>query len=224
MKSIFEPEEPLVHIGIAGKVDTLLWNDITVGQTRVTSHWNREPGKKYTVNVYTNGDEVELFVNGNSLGTKRNDNKRKPNIITWKGVEYVPGAIEAVARKDGKPVARHRVETAGEPVSLKMVAENTGWKGDGMDLQYVRVYAVDRKGRVVPTAVGRVSFEVEGAARLIAVDNGDHSSGELFCGNSKALYEGFAMAIVRSARKPGKVRVTARCDGLKSASATLVTE
>lgn len=224
MKSIFEPEEPLVHIGIAGKVDTLLWNDITVGQTRVTSHWNREPGKKYTVNVYTNGDEVELFVNGNSLGTKRNDNKRKPNIITWKGVEYVPGAIEAVARKDGKPVARHRVETAGEPVSLKMVAENTGWKGDGMDLQYVRVYAVDRKGRVVPTAVGRVSFEVEGAARLIAVDNGDHSSDELFCGNSKALYEGFAMAIVRSARKPGKVRVTARCDGLKSASATLVTE
>ena len=217
IKTIFKPEEPQVHIGIAGKVDTLWWNDIVVGQTRVTSHWNREAGKKYTIYTYTNGDEVELFVNGKSLGVKKNTDKRKPNVITWKDVAYEPGKITAVARKDGKDYARHELETAGKPVRLKVVAENADWKGDGMDLQYLRVYAIDSKGRVVPTAEGTVSFEVKGAARLIAVDNGDHSSNDLFDGKQKDLYEGFAMAILRANQTAGKVEVTVRCDGLKTA-------
>ena len=217
IKTIFKPEEPQVHIGIAGKVDTLWWNDIVVGQTRVTSHWNREAGKKYTIYTYTNGDEVELFVNGKSLGVKKNTDKRKPNVITWKDVAYEPGKITAVARKDGKDYARHELETAGKPVRLKVVAENADWKGAGMDLQYLRVYAIDSKGRVVPTAEGTVSFEVKGAARLIAVDNGDHSSNDLFDGKQKDLYEGFAMAILRANQTAGKVEVTVRCDGLKTA-------
>ena len=98
-----------------------------------------------------------------------------------------------------------------------MVAENADWKGDGMDLQYLRVYAIDSKGHVVPTAKGTVSFEVKGAARLIAVDNGDHSSNDLFDGKQKDLYEGFAMAILRANQTAGKVEVTVRCDGLKTA-------
>ena len=224
IKTIFKPEEPQVHIGIAGKVDTLWWNDIVVGQTRVTSHWNREAGKKYTVYTYTNGDEVELLINGKSIGTKKNNDQKKPNVITWKDVPYEPGTITAIARKDGKLFARHQLETAGKPVKLVMETENADWKGDGMDLQYVKVYATDAKGRVVPTIEGTVTFEVEGAARIIAVDNGDHSSDDLFDGNSKALYEGFAMAIVRANRQAGKVKITAKCDGLKSASKTLLTK
>ena len=218
MKTIFKPEEPQVHIGVAGKVDTLWWNDIVVGQTRVTSHWNREQGRQYTVYTYTNGDEVELFVNGKSQGVKLNNDKKKPNVITWKGITYEPGKITAIARKDGKPYAQHQLETAGKPVRLKMVAERDDWRADGMDLQYLRVYAVDSKGRVVPTTEGTVSFEVKGAARLIAVDNGDHSSDELFGGNTKTLYEGFAMAVLRSDRIAGKVEVIARCGSLKPAT------
>ncbi|MBR1548630.1 MAG: DUF4982 domain-containing protein [Prevotella sp.] len=223
IKTIFKPEEPQVHIGIAGKVDTLWWNDIVVGQTRVTSHWNREEGKKYTVYTYTNGDEVELFVNGKSLGVKKNSDKKKPNVITWKDVPYAAGNITAVARKDGKAYAQHRLETAGKPVRLVMETENADWRGDGMDLQYVRVYAVDSKGRVVPTVEGEVTFSVDGEAKVIAVDNGDHSSGDLFSGNRKRLYEGFAMAILRSTRTPGKVKVTAACDGMKSATKSFTT-
>ena len=224
IKSIFRPEEPMVHIGIAGKVDTLWWNDIVVGQTRVSSHWNREAGRKYTVYTYTNGDEVELFVNGKSQGIKKNDDPKKPNVITWKGISYEPGTIKAVARKNGHPYAQHQLETAGKATKLVMETENADWKGDGMDLQYVKVYATDSKGRVVPTFDGEVTFQVEGVAHLIAVDNGDHSSNDLFDGNRKTLYEGFAMAIVRSNREAGKVKVTASCHGLKTATKTLITK
>lgn len=224
VKTIFKPEEPQVHIGIAGKVDTLWWNDIVVGQTRVSSHWNREAGKRYTVYTYTNGDEVELFVNNKSIGIKKNDDKKKPNVITWKDVSYEPGTIHAVARKNGRVVAEHSLETADKAVRLIMEIENIGWKADGMDLQYVKVRAVDKKGRVVPTNDYVVSFDVEGPARIIATDNGDHSSDDLFSGKEKRLYEGFAMAIVRAGCKPGKVRLTATCKGLKSVSKTVVTE
>ena len=223
IKSIFKPEEPMVHIGIAGKVDTLWWNDIVVGQTRVSSHWNREAGKRYTVYTYTNGDEVELFVNGKSQGVKRNDDKKKPNVITWKGIAYEPGTIRAVARKNGQPYAQHQLETAGKASKLVMETENADWRADGMDLQYVKVYATDAKGRVVPTHEGEVTFSVDGAARLIAVDNGDHSSNDLFDGNRKSLYEGFAMAIVRASREAGKVKITASCDGLKPATKNFTT-
>ena len=224
MKTVFKPEEPQVHIGIAGKTDTLWWNDIVVGQTRVTSHWNREAGKKYTVYTYTNGEEVELLVNGKSMGTKKNNDKRKPNVITWKDIPYEVGNITAIAKKDGKVYAQHQLETTGQPVRLMMETENANWKGDGMDLQYVRVYAVDKKGRVVPTADGIVEFSVDGEVSIIAVDNGDHSSNDLFDGNRKRLYEGFAMAILRSSRNPGKVKISATCSGLKGISKSLVTK
>lgn len=225
IKTIFKPEEPQVHIGIAGKVDTLWWNDIVVGQTRVSSHWNREEGQKYKVYTYTNGDEVELFVNGKSIGVKKNSDKRKPNVIYWDGVQYEPGAIKAVARKDGKVYAEHQLETAGKAARLMMETEMPTWKADGMGLQYVKVYAVDAKGRVVPTYNGKVTFNVEGPARIIAVDNGNHSSDDLFDGNQKDLYEGFAMAILRSSKdQAGKVRISASCGGLKSASKTILTE
>lgn len=225
IKTIFKPEEPQVHIGIAGKVDTLWWNDIVVGQTRVSSHWNREEGQKYKVYTYTNGDEVELFVNGKSIGVKKNSDKRKPNVIYWDGVQYEPGIIKAVARKDGMVYAEHQLETAGKAVRLMMETEMPTWKADGMGLQYVKVYAVDAKGRVVPTYNGKVTFNVEGPARIIAVDNGNHSSDDLFDGNQKDLYEGFAMAILRSSKdQAGKVRISASCGGLKSASKTILTE
>ena len=225
IKTIFKPEEPQVHIGIAGKVDTLWWNDIVVGQTRVSSHWNREAGQKYKVYTYTNGDEVELFVNGKSIGVKQNSDKRKPNVIVWDGVQYEPGTIKAIARKDGRVYAQHQLETAGKAVRLMMVTEQPEWKADGMGLQYVKVYAVDAKGRVVPTHDGRVTFSVEGPARIIAVDNGNHSSDDLFDGNQKDLYEGFAMAILRSSRdQAGKVKITATCDGLKSVTKTVITK
>lgn len=226
MKSIFKEEEPLVHIGIIdSEGDTLMWNDIVVGQKRISSHWNRQVGRKYDVYTYTNADEVELLVNGKSFGVKSNRTDAKVrNVILWKDIPFAPGKIVAIARNAGEAVAQHELKTTGKAVGLKIETENAAWKSDGMDLQYVKVYAVDSKGCKVPTATGELAFEVTGPARLVAVDNGNHSSDDLFTGNKKALYNGFAMAILRSEQKAGTVKIRVTAEGLKQAKKTLAVE
>ena len=222
-------EEPLVHIGVMdnGK-EAIEWNDIMVGSLSLASHWNWTTGCMQNLYTYTNADEVELLVNGKSMGIRKNDRTdiTRRNIIYWENIPYGKGGnIIAVARNNGKEVARHRLETTGKATALKMVVENPeDWKADGMDLQYVKVYAVDNKGRVVPDTKDEVTFKVSGAARLIAVDNGDHFTDELFTGNTKKLHKGFIMAILRSDRSGGEVVITASSKGLKDAVKKLVTK
>jgi beta-galactosidase len=224
IKSAFSGE-PLVRIGVADdKSETKELNDIVVGKIPVSSHWNRQEGKPYDVYTYTNAEEVELLVNGKSIGTKKNDTTAitKRNVIVWEKVPYSAGSVTAIARNAGKEAARHTLETTGKAVALKLEVENPAdWHADGLDLQYVKVYAVDKKGRTVPATGGEVTFEVSGAARLIAVDNGDHSSDELFAGNKRTLHNGFAMAILRSSKAAGAVKVKATAKGLKSAEKTM---
>lgn len=222
-------EEPLVHIGVMdnGK-EAIEWNDIMVGSLSLASHWNWATGSMQNLYTYTNADEVELLVNGKSMGIRKNDRTdiTRRNIIYWENIPYGKGGnIIAVARNNGKEVARHRLETAGKATALKMVVENPeDWKADGMDLQYVKVYAVDNKGRVVPDTKDEVTFKVSGAARLIAVDNGDHFTDELFTGNTKKLHKGFIMVILRSDRSGGEVVITASSKGLKDTVKKLVTK
>ncbi len=226
IKSAFT-EEPLVHIGIVdSEMESLEWNDILVGRTPVSSHWNRKEGSTQNIFTYTNADEVELLVNGKSIGIQKNErgdiNRR--NVIYWKNVPYGKGGnIIAIARSNGKEVARHRLETTGKATALKMEVENANWKGDGMDLQYIKVYAVDSKGRIVPTAEEEVIFDVSGAAKIIAVDNGDHYTDELFSGNRRKLHQGFVMAILRSDRRTGEVKIKASIDSVKSVERKMTT-
>ncbi len=225
IKSAFN-DVPLVRIGVIDKEsDKIDWNDQTIGTADVSSHWNRENGKSYNLYTFTNADEVELFVNGKSLGVKKNNIEvSKRNMILWQNVPFTPGKVTAVARSNGKEIARHQLETTGKAVAMKLEPENTDWKADGMDLQYVKVYAVDSKDRIVPDAVGKVTFEVTGQAKLIAVDNGDHFSDELFDGNARELHNGFAMAVLRSNRQAGEVKIKITSKGLKSAERTFLTK
>ncbi len=222
-KSIFK-DEPLVHIAVVdNEGESKLWNDQVVGQKIISSHWNRQEGKLYNLYTYTNADEVELFINGKSLGVQQNSMEvKKRNTIFWKDIPFTPGKLTAIARIAGKEVARDELETTGKAVALKTEAENTNWKADGMDLQYVRVYAVDSKGRKVPTASGELTFDISGAAHLIAVDNGNHSADNLFGGNKISLYKGFAMAILRSEQAAGNVKLKITAAGLKQAEQTLM--
>jgi len=228
IKSAFS-DKPLVQIGVVDSdKESLEWNDILVGRTPVSSHWNRKEGSVQNVFTYTNTEEVELRVNGKSMGIQKNNlndiNLR--NIIYWKNVPYGKGgSITAIARNNGKEVSRHMLETTGKATALKMEIENLDdWKADGMDLQYVKVYAVDSEGRVVPTSQGEVTFQVSGAAKLRAVDNGDHSTDELFSGNQIKLHNGFAMAILRSSQTPGTVNIKTSVNGLKSTEVKLATK
>ena len=235
VKSMFS-DEPTVHIGIIEKAGgNVQWNGINVSAGKLSENWNREEGEKVSLYTYTNGDEVELFLNGKSLGVKKNSDDPKLRArIKWDGIAYAPGTLLAVARKNGKVVARHQIETTGEAVALKMVPDAETWHADGQDLMHVRVYAVDKKGRRVmdlkdKNAFSKLTFTVKGDADIVAVDNGNINSDELHVGKKqlnktaeRALYQGSALVILRAGTQPSKVELTVACEnavsGQKSAA------
>ena len=229
VKSMFS-DEPTVHIGIIEKAGgNVQWNGINVSAGKLSENWNREAGEKVSLYTYTNGDEVELFLNGKSLGVKKNSDDPKLRArIKWDGIAYAPGTLLAVARKNGKVVARHQIETTGEAVTLKLVPDAETWHADGQDLMHVRVYAVDKKGRRVmdlkdKNAFSKLTFTVKGDADIVAVDNGNINSDELHVGKKqlnktaeRALYQGSALVILRAGTQPSKVELTVACENAAS--------
>src|SRR5574344_1331965 len=227
LKSMFKPDEPTVHIGIVDKDGGKKnWNGINVGTSQMSENWNRTAGTTLSLYTYTNADEVELFVNGKSLGVKKNDvnDPKVRDKIKWDNVAYESGSIEAVAKKNGKIVARHRIETTGKAVALKVVPDVERWKADGMDLQHINVYAVDSKGRQVPDADNLLTFSVDGDARIVGVINGDLTSNEMTVGNTRRLFNGTATVILRAGQHPSKITLTTSAEGFKSVSITMVTK
>jgi beta-galactosidase len=217
MRSILKPEESVVHIGIVDKKGDLPWNGVQTGNDSMTDHWNRVPGTKFSLYTYTNAEEVELILNGKSLGTKQNVVKypQYRNQIKWDNVEYQPGYLEAIARNGGNVVARHRIETTGDVSTLKATPDNASWQADGMDLQHVHIEALDKKGRLVQVAADEVTFSVEGDARIVGVINGCIYSNELTVGNTRKLFNGSCTVILRAGRKAGPVTLTASVPNLK---------
>ena len=222
IKSGFNPEEPIVRIGIVdGGAEIEEWNDNLVGKQSYTSTWNFPEGSKQKVAVFSNADEVELLLNGKSLGRKPNVSEDicQSNIVVYQDVPFAPGRIEAVAYRSGREVARHTVETAGKAVRLNVEPEVPDqWKADGMSLQYLRVTAVDRKGRVVPGFDEPLTVSVDGPATFVAMDNGDHYTDELFYNvTTKKMKGGFMQVILRSKRgEAGAVRVQFEAASLKA--------
>ena len=224
VRSFFKPDEPVVHIAIVDSDDNLVWNEVQVGVKQQSDHWNRKAGSKLSLYTYTNAEEVELIINGSSLGTKQNsDNPKEKNRIKWDDVPYADGYILAIARTNGKEVARHKIETTDEAKTLRAEADNAAWQADGTDLQHVRVVAVDKKGRRVQGATDQLTFSVEGEAEIVGVINGDITSEELTVGNTRRLYKGTATVILRSTQTAGPVTLTVTADGLKTAKLKLQT-
>ena len=226
MKSFFKPEEPLVHIAVIDKKGDMMWNGVQTGNDGMSDHWNRQQGSKVNLITYTNTDEVELFVNGKSMGVKQNDKKnaKMRNQIRWDNIPYANGYCEAVAKNNGKIVARHKIETTGDAVKLIAIPDNDNWKADGMDLQHVRVYAVDKKGRRVYHAQQQLTFSVSDGAEIVAVSNGDQNSKELNVTNQRCLYNGSALVILRSNREAANPVLTISGEGFKTVKSKLITK
>ena len=237
VKSMFS-EEPVVHIGIIEKSGgNIQWNGINVSAGKLSENWNREAGEQVSLYTYTNGDEVELFLNGKSLGVKKNSEDPKLRArIKWDNIAYAPGILQAVARKNGKIVARHQIETTGEAVALKLVSDAENWHADGKDLMHVRVYAVDKKGRRVlnvkdAKAFDKLTFQVKGDANIVAVDNGNITSDELHIGKTQLektiqrnLFQGSALVILRASDKPGKIELSVAGEKMKAKKLVLNTK
>ena len=237
VKSMFT-DEPTVHIGVIEKSGgNIQWNGINVSAGKLSENWNREAGEKVSLYTYTNGDEVELFLNGKSLGVKKNSNDPKLRArIKWDDIAYAPGTLVAVAKKNGKVVARHQIETTGEAVALKLVPDMETWHADGKDLMHVRIYAVDKKGRRVlnvkdAKAFDKLTFQVKGDANIVAVDNGNIASDELHIGKTQLeksiqrnLFQGSALVILRAGDKPGKIELSVAGEKMKAKKLVLNTK
>ena len=237
VKSMFT-DEPTVHIGVIEKSGgNIQWNGINVSAGKLSENWNREAGEMVSLYTYTNGDEVELFLNGKSLGVKKNSTDPKLRArIKWDNIAYAPGTLVAVAKKNGKVVARHQIETTGEAVALKLVPDVETWHADGKDLMHVRIYAVDKKGRRVlnvkdARAFDKLTFLVKGDANIVAVDNGNIASDELHIGKTQLektiqrnLFQGSALVILRAGNKPGKIELSVAGEKMKAKKMVLNTK
>lgn len=216
LKSFFKEDEPLVRIGVVDDETSLIWNDVQVGTKQLSSHWNRKLGSKVSLYTFTNADEVELLVNGKSLGRRPNNrtNSKEHNRIFWKDIPYEKGSIEARAYRNGenKPIAVHKEETSGNAVKLAAEVDNMEWKADGKDLQHVRIIALDSKNRRDYGAMNKVGFSVAGPAEIVGVINGNMSSDELTVGDSRSLSGGSCVVILRSKPEAGEVVLTASTD------------
>jgi beta-galactosidase len=170
-------------------------------------HWNWEgrEGDEIPVWVHSNLDEVELLLNGKSLGRKK-----VPRLghVEWK-VRYEPGTITAHGWKDGKLLLTEERTTTGPAVSLQLTAERTEIDADGEDVGVLTVSAVDSQGRAVPTADDMVDFKVTGEGALIGVGNGDSNCQESDKEPRRSLFSGLAQAIVQATKTAGTIEIVA---------------
>ena len=186
------------------------WTDSTT--LHLFPHWNWMPGEKIDVwAYYNNADEVELRLNGRSLGRRSKSADRLHCI--WEGVPFEAGEIEAVSYAGGREVARAVRRTAGRPEALRLTPDRNRLTADGYDLSFITIEVVDAEGNVVPVARDMLHFSVTGAGELVGVDNGNAADTLSLKGSRKALFSGRALAVVRSLRGR-KGRAVLHVDGV----------
>ena len=195
------------------------WTDKDV--LHLYPHWNWEEGQEVDMVVYSNCEEVELFLNGESLGTKKKEVEDLR--LTWM-LDYVPGEVKAVGRTNGKVVMETSVKTAGEPGKIDLSPDRSIIKADGKDLSFITVEVLDENGVIVPNAENLIDFKVEGDAFIAGVDNGNPVSHEPFKASFRKAFHGKCLVVIQSKTNKGQVILTASSEGIESATTTLTLE
>ena len=214
------------------------WSDKVV--LHLMPHWNWEgkEGQDVDVRCFSNCQEVELFLNGVSLGRKP---MPKNSHLQWM-VKYAPGTLLARGYRDGKQIAEEKVETTGAPAAVKLTADRAAIRADGEDAAVITVGIVDGQGRPVPVAANLVRFALAGPGAIIGVGNGDPVSHEpdvflpdtsqrpgaadqlVFSPWQRRVFNGLAQVIVQAGMDPGKVVLAASSDGLAGATLEIATQ
>ncbi|MFL9843565.1 glycoside hydrolase family 2 TIM barrel-domain containing protein [Flavobacterium rhizosphaerae] len=196
------------------------WTDKNV--LHIFPHWNWTKGKEVDIwAYYNNADEVELYLNGKSLGKKR---KQGDNLhIMWR-VTYEPGSLKAVSRKDGKVILEREIKTSGPAAGLKATADREAIAADGYDLSYITINVTDTNGIFVPTANNQISFTLKGDGKIIGVCSGDPVSHEPYKAQKHTAWMGKCLVIIQSGKKAGKLQLSASSPGLKPASVSIITK
>ena len=185
-------------------------------------HWNWKVGQ--TVDVwayYNNADEVELFLNGQSLGkrSKLGDDLH----VMWR-VKYEPGTLKAVSRKNGKEVLTKEIKTVSEPINIRLTVDRSTISADGKDLSFVTVELLDKEGNASPLADQLVKFSVEGEGAIVGTDNGDQNDHVSLKKPERHLFYGKCLAIVQSTSKSGNIVLKASVEGLPTREIMIVSK
>lgn len=197
----------------------------------ISPHWNLEEaraewpskiGKPVDIWVNSNADEVELFLNNKSLGKKI---MPRHSHLKW-NVNYEPGTVKAVAYKQGRTFEKE-ISTTGLPTEVVVTPYKTTLIANGEDVAVINISAVDREGRVVPTADNVIRFKVEGDAKIIGVGNGDPSSHEPdICEEGlwqRSLFNGHAQVLVQAGTTAGMIKFEASANGLWKGGTEIIT-
>jgi beta-galactosidase len=201
------------------------WTDKDV--LHISPHWNYPAGRNsrnqpVEVWVNTNAEDVELFLNGKSLGKKT---MPRNSHLKWT-VNYQPGMLEAVAFKNGKKLTK-KIETTGPPVEVVMTPYKTTMLADGQDVSVINISVVDQQGREVPDAENKIKFNITGPGKIIGVGNGDPSSHEpdkcVDGAWERSLFSGKCQVIVQSTKSSGTIHFEASSNGLWTGSTDIIT-
>lgn len=196
------------------------WTDKPV--LHLFPHWNHSKGELVDLwCYYGQADEVELWVNGVSQGTRT----KEPGCyhVTWR-VPFEPGEIRAVSRKDGKEVLSQTIRTAGEPAQIRLTPDRETLHADGRDLSFVTVEILDKEGNLCPLAENDVTFDVTGNAFIAGVDNGSPISMERFKDNHRKAFYGKCLVVLQNNGERGEASLRATSDGLTEARVTITAE
>jgi beta-galactosidase len=182
-------------------------------------HWNWKPGQTVDVWAYfSQADEVELFLNGKSMGVRtKNDSTLH---ASWR-IDFVPGQLKAVSRKNGKPVLESSIKTAGEPYRIVLRTASSSLKTAANELGYIEIGVLDAMGIPVQDADNAITLSVLGNGKLAATDNGNPVGMDPFTSNQKNLFNGKLLAIVKTDGKKGQITLRATSPGLQPADLVL---
>lgn len=187
-----------------------MWTDKPM--VHILPHWT-SPGKegvKIPVVVYTNCDEVELFLNGKSLGSKKYHDEQ----LVWI-VPYEPGIIKALAKKAGKYVAGDKQVTAGDASKVRLVSDKVQISANRTDVVHVSANITDEKGILCPRAYNALEFEITGPAKIIGIDNGDPLDLSGYKSNVSRAFRGKVMMLLQSTDEEGEITVKTKSEGLE---------
>ena len=187
------------------------------GFPAVLSCWNYESfGAPIELVVFSGAEEVEVLVNGSSIGRKPVSKERPlPNSVRFE-TTYQPGRVVAISYQDGKEISRAELATTGAPARLRLVPEMMEACADGHDLIYVGIEIVDQEGRVVPDAEVKLEADVEGACVLAGFGSGNPITEEDYTDAFATTYRGRALAILRSGYEAGRCKLVVKAEGFES--------
>lgn len=190
----------------------------------VPSYWDFIPGQEIDVLIYSNARDVELFLNGKSVGTHVMELETSQDMRAHFKVPFEPGVLRVVGHFADGSECSEVLHTPSDPAAVVLTSDKETLLADGRDIAFVEISTVDVNGIPVGNARNRIRVEVSGAGRLVGLDNGDSTDYDSYKGDNRRLFSGKLIAMIESTLEPGEITVSAYSEGLENAELRLVSE